>query len=144
LSISSNTNHNNDENYSWSKFGREAEYVVGLYLKSIGWRDVRMSRGSRGPADITASCEGSRWLIQVKASGGVPRLKGFEIRRLMDLAKCYDGIPVIATYQPNSGGFSTGNYSIFFYLLDSWQELDPIGTLERQVHTFLKPTPNFL
>jgi hypothetical protein len=136
LSISTNTNHNNDKNYSWSKFGREAEYLVGLYLKSIGWRDVRMSRGSRGPADITASCDGIRWLIQVKASGSVPRLKGFEIRRLMDFAECYDGLPVIATYQPIiSGGFSTGNYSIFFYLLDSWQELDPIGTRAASSHS---------
>jgi Holliday junction resolvase len=115
--------------YSWSKFGREAEYVVALYLKSIGWQDVRLSRGSRGPADITASSHDGAipWLIQVKASSGIPRLKGYEVKRLMDLAKKNNGMPIVATYQPfGRGGFSTGNYSILFYLLDNWQELDPI------------------
>ena len=124
--------------YSWSKFGREAEYIVGLYLKSIGWQDVRLSRGSRGPADITAlPCNGGvRWLIQVKASSGIPRLKGYEVKRLMDFAKNNDSLPVVATYQPLSSGFSTGNYSILFYLLDSWQELDPIEAAGRQARIF--------
>ena len=55
--------------YSWSKFGREAEYIVALYLKSIGW-DVRLSPANRDPADIVANCDSSKWFIQVKASSG--------------------------------------------------------------------------
>lgn len=128
----------NGKGYTWSKFGREAEYVVALYLKSLGWQDVRLSRGSKGPADINAlAYEGTiRWLIQVKASGGVPRLKGYEVKRLMDLARNDGSLPVIATYQPLDGGFSTGNYSILFYLLDSWQQLNPLESLRRQLLDF--------
>jgi len=111
--------------YSWSKFGREAEYVVGLYLKSIGW-DVRLSPASRGPADIVATYENSKWFIQVKASRGIPRLKSYEVKRLQVFAKSNGGLPVVSTFQPFPGGFSTGNYSILFYLLDSWQTLDPL------------------
>lgn len=125
--------------YSWSRFGREAEYVVALYLKSMGWDDVRLSKGSRGPADITATCKNARWFIQVKASGGVPRLKGYEVKRLMELAASKDGLPVVSTYQPFGSGFSTGNYSILFYLLDSWQAIDPAEALGRQERTFSQP-----
>ena len=114
---------------SWSKFGLEAEYVVALYLKSIKW-DVRLSPASRGPADIVAICNSSKWLIQVKASSGIPRLKGYEVRRLIRLAESSGGLPVVSTYQPFPGGFSTGNYSILFYLLPSWQELDPLKISE--------------
>ena len=112
--------------YSWSKFGREAEYVVALYLKTIGW-DVRLSPASRGPADIVATCKDAKWFIQVKASSGVPRLKGFEVKRLKVLAESKGGLPIVSTFQPFPGGFSTGNYSILFYLLDSWKLMDPAG-----------------
>ena len=111
--------------YSWSKFGREAEYVVALYLKSIGW-DVALSPASRGPADIVAICNNSKWFIQVKASAGIPRLRGYEVKRLKELAESNGGLPVVSTFQPFPGGFSTGNYSILFYALDSWQALDPM------------------
>jgi len=104
--------------YSWSKFGREAEYIAALYLKSIGW-DVRLSPASRSPADIVANCDSSKWFIQVKPSSGIPRLKGYEVKRLMELAKSKGGLPVVSTFQPFCGGFSTGNYSILFYVLDS-------------------------
>jgi hypothetical protein len=116
--------------YSWSKFGREAEYVVALYLKSMGW-GVALSPASRGPADIVATCGSSKWFIQVKASSGIPRLRGYEVRRLKELAESKNGLPVVSTFQPFPGGFSTGNYSILFYLLDSWQELDPMRFLGR-------------
>jgi hypothetical protein len=116
--------------YSWSKFGREAEYVVALYLKTIGW-DVRLSPASRGPADIVATLDEEKWFIQVKASSGIPRLKGFEVKRLIDLAKGKGGLPIVSTFQPFPGGFSTGNYSILFYLLDNWQLIDPAGFPER-------------
>ena len=113
--------------YSWTKFGREAEYVVALYLKSIGW-DVTLSKGSRGPADITAAIgDVHKWFIQVKSSSGIPRLKGYEVKRLVDLASGRGGVPVVSTLQPfgAGGGFSIGNYSILFYELTGWQQLDP-------------------
>jgi hypothetical protein len=115
--------------YSWSRFGREAEYVVALYLKSSGW-NVALSRGSRGPADIIATCGNAQWFIQVKSSAGVPRLRGYEIKRLKEIAANKGGLPVISTLQPFRGGFSTGNYSILFYMLDSWQSLDPANALQ--------------
>lgn len=114
--------------YSWSRFGREAEYVVALYLKSSGW-NVALSRGSRGPADIIATCGNMQWFIQVKSSAGVPRLRGYEIKRLKEIAASKGGLPVISTLQPLRGGFSTGNYSILFYMLDTWQALDPVNAV---------------
>jgi hypothetical protein len=112
--------------YSWSKFGREAEYVVALYLKSVGWADVRLSPGSRGPADIIASCPSACWYIQVKASSGIPRIKAREIGRLMKLAALNNGSAVISTLQPiSSRAFSTGNFGVNFYKLDGWNLLDP-------------------
>lgn len=139
-----NNNNKKDNPYSWSKFGREAEYIVALYLKSIGWSDVCLSKGSRGPADIIALSRDDsnniaiKWLIQVKASGGIPRLKGYEVKRLMNFAKNNEGLPVVATYQPLDGGFSIGNFSILFYLLDSWQKIDPSEALGRQARISLK------
>jgi hypothetical protein len=114
--------------YSWSRFGREAEYVVALYLKSSGWK-IALSRGSRGPADIIATRGNTQWFVQVKSSAGVPRLLGYEIKRLKEMAASKGGLPVICTLQPFHGGFSTGNYSILFYMLDSWQALDPLSAL---------------
>jgi len=114
--------------YSWSSFGREAEYVVALYLKSSGW-NIALSRGSRGPADIIATCGKTQWFIQVKSSAGVPRLRGYEIKRLKEIADSRGGLPVISTLQPIRGGFNTGNYSILFYMLESWQVLDPVSTV---------------
>ncbi|MDQ3718489.1 MAG: hypothetical protein M3311_04965 [Thermoproteota archaeon] len=115
--------------HSWSKFGREAEYVVALYLKSLGW-NVALSRGSRGPADIIATCSNAYWFIQVKSSAGVPRIRGYEIKRLKEIAACKGGLPVICTLQPFCSGFSIGDYSILFYMLDNWQALDPVSALE--------------
>ena len=115
--------------YSWSRFGREAEYIVALYLKSLGW-NVVLSRGSRGPADIIATCGNAYWFIQVKSSASVPRIRGYEIKRLKEIAACKGGLPVISTLQPFHSGFSTGNYSILFYMLDNWQALDPVSALE--------------
>ena len=112
--------------YSWSSFGREAEYVVALYLKSVGWTDVRLSPGSRGPADIIASCSNALWYIQVKASSGIPRLKAREVRRLIKMAGDNNGTAVVSTLQPfPASAFSTGNFSVNFYEIDSWSVLDP-------------------
>jgi hypothetical protein len=65
----------------------------------------------------------------VKASSGIPRLKGYEVKMLIKLAKSSGGLPVVSTFQPFPGGFSTGSYSILFYLLQSWHELDPMKSL---------------
>ncbi|MGI0025401.1 MAG: restriction endonuclease [Nitrososphaera sp.] len=112
--------------YSWSSFGREAEYVVALYLKSVGWEQVHLSPGSRGPADIVASCQDALWYIQVKASSGIPRLKAREVRGLMKLAHENGGSAVVSTLQPfSAGAFSTGTFDVNFYELDSWRSLDP-------------------
>jgi hypothetical protein len=115
--------------HSWSKFGREAEYVVALYLKSLGW-NVTLSRGSRGPADIIATRGNAYWFIQVKSSSGVPRIRGYEIKKLKEIATYKGGLPVVSTLQPFHTGFSTGNYSILFYMLDNWQTLDPVSPLQ--------------
>ncbi|MFZ0513104.1 MAG: hypothetical protein WAM14_15955 [Candidatus Nitrosopolaris sp.] len=84
--------------YSWSKFGREAEFVVAIYLRSCDW-DVQLSRGSRGPADLIATRSSTKWLIQVKSSSKIPSLKGQELKQLRKMAESADGIPVIATVQ---------------------------------------------
>jgi Holliday junction resolvase len=103
--------------------------VVALYLKSLGWK-VALSRGSRGPADIIATYGNTYWFIQVKSSAGVPRIRGYEIKRLKEIAACKGGLPVVSTLQPFHSGFSIGNYSILFYMLDNWQALDPMSPLE--------------
>jgi hypothetical protein len=84
---------------SWSKLGRSAEIEVAILLALFGW-DVRLSPGSRGPADLFAQRKSDKWLIQVKSSGNFGRLKGLELRQLRDLAKRTDGLPVIALVQP--------------------------------------------
>jgi Holliday junction resolvase len=87
-------------NYSWSRFGRDAEFIIASYLKSKGWC-LQISKASRGPADIIAiSKKNEKWLIQVKSSTKMPRLKGFEVKRLNEMAQTVGGLPVIATFQP--------------------------------------------
>jgi Holliday junction resolvase len=131
--------------YSWSKFGREAEFVVVLYLKLKGW-NVQLSKGSRGPADIIATRDFKKWLIQVKSSNLIPRLKGSEVKRLRKMAQRDRGHAVIATLQPietvigtsmtveqNILGLYTkdtailqfGNYAMSFYSLIDWKTLKP-------------------
>jgi len=129
--------------YSWSRFGREAEFVVAIYLQSCGW-DVQLSRGSRGPADVIATQGLDKWLIQVKSSSKIPRLKGNELKQLKKMAKTANGHPVIATVQhkdtvkvsskgrrgvPLRGitrkeGADLVSYGIFFYSLD-WEIIYP-------------------
>jgi Holliday junction resolvase len=84
---------------SWSKFGRDGEFVVAIYLNSCGW-NVQLSRGSRGPADIIATRRSTKWLIQVKSSRKIPSLKGQELNRLREMAKSAGGLPIVATVQP--------------------------------------------
>ena len=127
--------------YSWSKFGREAEFIIAIYLKLRGW-SIQLSKGSRGPADIIATRNSTVWLIQVKSSNTVPKLKGYELKRLKEMADIFGGLAVIAILRPAFGGnpnkdsmsleaderlyeIKLGRYSIFFYSLDNWKAITP-------------------
>jgi Holliday junction resolvase len=132
--------------YSWSRFGREAEFVVAIYLQSCGW-DVQLSRGSRGPADLIAIQGSDKWLIQVKSSSNIPSLKGQELKQLRKMAKSVNGHPVIATVQHKDTVMSKGSvdssrgvalrgiarreeadlasYGIFLYSLLDWEIMYP-------------------
>jgi Holliday junction resolvase len=127
--------------YSWSKFGREAEFIIAIYLKLKGW-NIQLSKGSRGPADLVARRNSTVWLIQVKSSTTLPKLKGYEVKRLKEMANISGGLAVIAILRPgyrenpNKSSLSLkgdertceinlGRYSIFFYSLDSWKAITP-------------------
>ena len=84
---------------SWTKLGRSAEVEVAILLILLGW-NVRLSPGSRGPADLYAQRKTDKWLIQVKSSEKVGRLKGSELKQLKDLAARTSAVPVIALVQP--------------------------------------------
>ena len=101
-----------------------------------------MSKGSRGPADIIATRNSTVWLIQVKSSNTIPKLKGYEVKRLREMADISGGLAVIAILRPafvgnpNNNSMSLegderlceinlGRYSIFFYSLDSWKAITP-------------------
>lgn len=90
---------------SWSKLGRSAEIEVAILLALFGW-NVRLSPGSRGPADLFAQRKSEKWLIQVKSSGNFGRLKGLELKKLKALAKRTDGLPVIALVQPRASAMT--------------------------------------
>jgi Holliday junction resolvase len=134
----------------WSRFGGEGEFVVSLYLRSKGW-NIQLSKGSRGPADITAIRKSTKWLIQVKASTRIPKLKGYEVKRLIQLSEAANGSPIVAILQPietaaaiiNSAekenisnmdfrfiskgieAINFGNYALIFYSLPDWKVLRP-------------------
>ena len=129
--------------YSWTKFGREAEFVVAIYLRSCGW-DVQLSRGSRGPADLIAIQGSTKWLIQVKSSSKIPRLKGHELKQLRKMAESADGHPVIATVQHKKTILApsikegivmegreseSSHYGIFIYSLIDWKIMYPEDVL---------------
>ena len=133
--------------YSIGTFGREAEYIVALYQRIVGWQ-VRLSKNSRGPADITAVFDSKKrqkkWLIQVKSSRKVPRIKGHEILRLIAAAFTEEGDPIVATLNPtirnDSDGLSNfsknGNhdsslalsnrqFAVTFFYLPYWSIIRP-------------------
>jgi Holliday junction resolvase len=126
--------------YSWSKFGREAEFIITIYLKLKGW-DIQLSKGSRGPADIIATRNSTIWFIQVKSSTALPKLKGYEVKRLKEIANISGGLAVIAILRPayrenlnnslsperdkKTYEVNLGRYSIFFYSLDNWKAITP-------------------
>jgi hypothetical protein len=126
--------------------------VVALYLRSRGW-NIELSKGSRGAADIVATKRNyTKWMIQVKSSSGIVHLKGYEVKRLKEVAEKNDGLAVIAILQPaeialpSSEIYSTqdksmtdkkrdgyceqntarlGNYALVFYSLNNWKKILP-------------------
>lgn len=85
--------------YSASQFGRDAEFIIALYLISKGWQ-VKLSKGSRGPADLMAKKDLILLYIQIKASSKLPRIKGSNINKLKSKSNLEGALPVIATLQP--------------------------------------------
>ena len=73
--------------------GRIAEKKIVNYLKSKGFRNIRRSKGSRGPADIYARKMDTKYYIQVKY--GTARASRDEIKRLRKLAKDRGGVAVV-------------------------------------------------
>jgi Holliday junction resolvase len=135
------------QSYSIGTFGREAEYIVALYLRLMGWR-VRLSKNSRGPADIVAVLDSinkqRKWLIQVKSSRRIPRIKGHEILRLISAASIAEGEPIIATLHPTFGNdtgqfinhsndvnydfnlvHSDRRFAVSFFYLPNWSMIRP-------------------
>jgi Holliday junction resolvase len=85
--------------YSPSQFGRDAEFIIALYLISKGWQ-VKLSKGSRGPADIMAKKDLILLYIQIKASSKLPRIKSSDIIKLKSKSDSEGALPVVATLQP--------------------------------------------
>ena len=122
------------QSYSIGTFGREAEYIVALYLRLIGWQ-VRLSKNSRGPADIVAVLDSNKkqrkWVIQVKSSRKIPRIKGHEILRLIASASIARGDPIVATLHPiiviHDSKFATSDrrFAVTFFHLPYWNIIRP-------------------
>ena len=85
--------------YSPSQFGRDAEFIIALHLISKGWQ-VKLSKGSRGPADIMAKKDLILLYIQIKASSKLPRIKSSDIIKLKSKSDSEGALPVVATLQP--------------------------------------------
>ena len=89
----------NKKSYSPSQFGRDAEYIIALHLISKGWQ-VKLSKGSRGPADIMAKKDLILLYIQIMASSKLPRIKSSDIIKLKSKSDLEGALPVVATLQP--------------------------------------------
>jgi hypothetical protein len=132
----------NKKPYSPSQFGKDAEFIIALYLLSKGW-DVKLSRGSRGPADLMAKKDLILLYIQIKASSKLPRIKGSAITKLKSKSINDGALPVVATLQPifpivNSVRNITNNdtinlsnkkkekmnFKIYFYDLSDWSHMN--------------------
>lgn len=100
----------------WSKYGRLAEYLVANYLLNKGY-DIRVSKDSKGSADIFAWKDNNRLLIQVKASSKSAHFNTKEVSGLRRLAKIRDSKPIIAIV-------SIDDNCIEFFLIDNWLKLE--------------------
>jgi Holliday junction resolvase len=81
--------NNMTDNY---RSGRIAEGKVARDLKAKGFENVRMSAGSRGPADIYAKKDGVKYYVQVKSNSA--RLDNEGRRDLRELAQERDGVAI--------------------------------------------------
>lgn len=132
----------NKNRYSPSQFGKDAEFIIALYLLSKGW-DVKLSRGSRGPADLMAKKDLILLYIQIKASSKLPRIKGSTITKLKSKSITDGAVPVVATLQPifpilnsvknivNNDTINMSikkkdkmNFKIYFYDLSDWSNMN--------------------
>ena len=132
----------NKKSYSPSQFGKDAEFIIALYLLSKGW-EVKLSKGSRGPADLMAKKDLILLYIQIKASSKLPRIKGAAITKLKSKSINEGALPVVATLQPifpimNSVRNITNNdttnlsnkkkekenFKIYFYDLSDWSQMN--------------------
>ncbi|HKO41054.1 MAG TPA: hypothetical protein VJU85_07310 [Nitrososphaeraceae archaeon] len=132
----------NKKSYSPSQFGKDAEFIIALYLLSKGW-EVKLSKGSRGPADLMAKKDLILLYIQIKASSKLPRIKGAAITKLKSKSINEGALPVVATLQPifpivNSVRNITNNdtinlsnkkkekvnFKIYFYDLSDWSHMN--------------------
>ena len=132
----------NKKPYSPSQFGKDAEFIIALYLLSKGW-DVKLSRGSRGPADLMAKKDLILLYIQIKASSKLPRIKGSTITKLKSKSITDGAVPVVATLQPifpivnsvkniiNTDTINLSikkkdkmNFNIYFYDLSDWSNMN--------------------
>ncbi|HET9807831.1 MAG TPA: hypothetical protein VFP49_13075 [Nitrososphaeraceae archaeon] len=132
----------NKNRYTPSQFGKDAEFIIALYLLSKGW-DVKLSRGSRGPADLMAKKDLILLYIQIKASSKLPRIKGSTITKLKSKSITDGAVPVVATLQPifpivnsvkniiNNDTINMSikkkdkmNFKIYFYDLSDWSNMN--------------------
>lgn len=132
----------NNKTYSPSQFGRDAEFIIALYLLSKGW-EVKLSKGSKGPADLMAKKDLMLLYIQIKASSKLPRLKGSAISKLKSKSFMDGALPVVATLQPmfplldhdekilNNDSITLSvkkkdkmEFKIYFYDLSDWSNID--------------------
>ena len=132
----------NKKSYSPSQFGKDAEFIIALYLLSKGW-EIKLSKGSRGPADLMAKKDLILLYIQIKASSKLPRIKGAAITKLKSKSINEGALPVVATLQPifpimNSVRNITNNdttnlsnkkkekmnFKIYFYDLSDWSHMN--------------------
>lgn len=132
----------NNKTYSPSQFGRDAEFVIALYLLSKGW-EVKLSKGSKGPADLMAKKDLMLLYIQIKASSKLPRIKGSAISKLKSKSFMDGALPVVATLQPmfplldhdekilNNDSITLSvkkkdkmEFKIYFYDLSDWSNID--------------------
>ena len=132
----------NNKTYSPSHFGRDAEFIIALYLLSKGW-EVKLSKGSKGPADLMAKKDLMLLYIQIKASSKLPRIKGSAISKLKSKSFMDGALPVVATLQPmfplldhdekilNHDSITLSvkkkdkmEFKIYFYDLSDWSNID--------------------
>ena len=95
-----------NKQYSPSQFGRDAEFIIALHLISKGWQ-IKLSKNSKGPADLMAKKDLMLLYIQIKASSKLPRIKGSNITKLKNKSYLEGALPVIATLQPIIGFSNT-------------------------------------